>query len=208
MSRLKEYITESNLTLASAIEGIKKNCKPFLKDMRGSIGTLVRMQGDARRKPILFKNIRKERNPLDTQKEIHTYADEWFNKKFGWRARSNVIFCWGRPFGDITFYISSYYLVFPVGKYKYVWSPEVKDLTEYLNADKEFFRGQDINKNILLPVIEKLLNDAEYTNKNIRRAVSHDNEIMINTKSAYMISTLFLRELDKELDMNWQGIRR
>ena len=207
MSRFKEYITEGNLTLEQAIEGIKKDCKPFLKDIKGTLGTLVRMQGGTSSNPFLLKTIRKEREPLDTFEPIHEITDNWFNKEFGWKARSNVIFCWGKPFSNISDILTNYYLVFPVGKYKYVWSPEVNDLTEYLEADKDFYHGKHPEKEEMDDILDRLV-DAKYTDKNIRRAVVSYNEVMINAKSAYMVSTTFLKEVNEKLELSWQGIRK
>jgi hypothetical protein len=41
-----------------------------------------------------LKNIRKNRKPLDTPLQIHNYWNNLFQKKFGWKVRSEGVFVW------------------------------------------------------------------------------------------------------------------
>lgn len=78
---------------------------------------------------ISLKKTYKDRKPLNTPLEYHTWADEWFEEEFGWRARSeNVLFAdvkkisWGNNIINNSF-------AFPVKPQKAVWSEKITDMT-------------------------------------------------------------------------------
>ena len=67
----------------------------------------------------------KKRKPVSTPIEVHNFANAYFEDEFGVPFR-NGMFCTGdstfaRDYGNL-------YLVFPVGNFKYCWSP--KNATE------------------------------------------------------------------------------
>ena len=81
-----------------------------------------------------IKQVRTDRQPLDTHPDLHRVLDDFFEHNYGWRARSSGLFIMGksgRPFledyGDI-------HRVFPMGKFKFLWSPSVHDLTHTVHA--------------------------------------------------------------------------
>jgi len=77
---------------------------------------------------------------IDMPDNIHKALDIMFNKYYGWKARSNSIFCTGLR-SDASEYGERVYLIFPVGKYKYLYNPYIPDLYIELNngnIDNEF----------------------------------------------------------------------
>ena len=107
------------------IETIKKDCTIFLEDTKDCKSWLVRWTS----KPImgLQKFVpRADRKPTDTPQWLHDYMDKLFYKKFGWKARSEGVFAI-----TVKGTVQNFELhnpIFPIGKYKYIWSPDVTDL--------------------------------------------------------------------------------
>ena len=97
MSRLVESIDKGLLKtqMLPHANNLRKDCTPFLKDMiKGNWGFLY--SGRDGRKGDVFKGkVRKNRKPTDTHRDIHRDLDILFQKKFGYPARSNSIFCTG-----------------------------------------------------------------------------------------------------------------
>ena len=121
MSRLKQYIIEGKEK--DIILKLKRDCKPFLDQLHDRF--LYRGTG----KPVIdirkYKP-RKNRRPRDISILVHTIFDKLFKEKFGWKARSEGVFTTGDQvlasrYGKDT-------LFFPIGQFKYLWSPKVDDL--------------------------------------------------------------------------------
>ncbi len=95
---------------------------------------------------------RKNRKPLDTPIKLHNILDKMFQKKFGWKARSEGVFAAGKWYfsGSKDTYYGDTYLFFPIGNFKYVWSPKIDDLYEDLHwSITEFFRDKESRKEIM-----------------------------------------------------------
>lgn len=82
-----------------------------------------------------FKKIktRTNRKPTDTCSKYHELSDNIFYKLFKIHARSNTVFCspdmkHASHYGD---YIS---IIVPIGKFNYIWSPEINDLLVYMSG--------------------------------------------------------------------------
>jgi len=190
MTRLNKYIAEEkdqNWYLDKFVPLIQKECKPFLRDIKGAKGTLVRI--DKKNNPIHKRKVRTDRRPLDTNKEFHDYIDDYFFKTFGWRGRSNVLFTWGRKFGVIGLYD---WIVFPIGNYKIIWSDTLYDLYSESPTVKEF--EDELAKT--------------YTDKDIKTAVTFDHEVMLNCKEVYMARGYLASNINERLNLSWQGLRR
>ncbi len=165
MKKFEKYITETKNTQNNSVvvdgktytikellmfdefwQDIKKNCQPFLKELgNNKWGEFLMWRGVKSGAPDFFTNKpRSDRKPSDTDQRVHKVLDDTFNKKFGWRARSNSLFCTGNP--DIAQEYSDHlYMIFPDKKYDYLWSPVISDLyaycsfhiEDYIKADKE-----------------------------------------------------------------------
>jgi len=123
-----DYITEiraSELELESILYLIKRDCKPFLKRVKGAKEFLWR--GMDRRLDIITKIVpRKNRAPKDTPQEVHDILDDLFRSRFGWKARSEGVFCYARK-GSAEGYGTAH-MVFPIGDWTFLWNGEVNDL--------------------------------------------------------------------------------
>jgi hypothetical protein len=84
------------------------------------------------------KTVRKDRKPLDMNSDASELFDKKFMEKFGIKPRSSGVFSttdWNiasvYPRGRNT----GIFLFFPIGEYKYLWSPDIKDLYNKISYD-------------------------------------------------------------------------
>jgi len=194
--RLKQYITENNDIDLNGVytdlfNDIMKQCKPFMKEWL----PIYKKQHDflyrgMEAKDFGIKNVRKNRKPMSTSRYAHTMLNKVFKDKFGWYARSNSIFCTGSDddagtYGDL-------YVIFPIGKYKYLWSPKIEDLTISIYQFGDIVQtGTNytdmFNKELIKDnenTVEKLI--KTYKTTNLDKALESNNEIMINAHRYYI----------------------
>lgn len=107
---------------------------------------------------LYTKSVRKNREPRDTHPDISELLDELFQKKFGWKPRSQAVFCFARPGKNIVGDYGKAFAILPMGKFKYLWSPEVRDLTISV---RRAFRSAGIKDHDI---------DEEYTKEELETA--------------------------------------
>jgi len=171
--RLQKYILnesgiiihreENEKTLDNAKRLIHEDCKPYLKLVRSLKKIAVRMYHYKTEgvDPFFTKAVvRKDRKPVDTNKKLHKAMDDEFQKKFGWRVRSNGAFTFIWKISSIGDSIHSIFL--PIGKFDYTWSPSVHDTyvdisaTKFLNNDA--YRKEVMNSYIMNDGFNKIFN--------------------------------------------------
>lgn len=157
---------------------LQQNCKPYFA--QAGWGDVL-YRGVESKLPAfeLYKN-RGKRRPMNTKPMIQALIDDWFAKKFGVRFRAESVFAIGDP--NVAASYGSLYVLFPIGEFKYCWSPDVEDL---------FMVIRDINN---LPitattetVIPQLMANARYQTTDLARALGTNCEVMINCKQYYML---------------------
>ena len=120
-----------------------KNCKEYLKDLNIKSAGRVMYRGaygDDMTKIV----PRKDRQPKDMDWEQSEALDDEFKRKFGWKPRSEGVFCSGdiqqaKGYGDGVF------TVWPMGKYKLLWSWSIFDLYTKLDGmDSEDYIDSDV----------------------------------------------------------------
>ena len=167
MVKFREYITEEKFTLDSEIEAISRDCKPFLKSLKGSTHLLWR-GSNKQSKPFEKLKPRSDRRPVDMDPLIHEFLDDEFNRKFGWKARSEGLFCCGGE--AATYGYGKATIVFPIGKFKYVWSPSIEDLYSTLSSVNIMVARRDElstkDKNEIIKYVKT------YTDKDIKKYLS------------------------------------
>ena len=191
----QDYLIEEEKGLAYYVPKIQAECKPFLKDIRNAGGTLFRDDTKNRNKPIWKKVTRTNRKPLDSPIDLHNILDDWFLKKFGWRARSNALFCW--PLKFTSQYVSNKWLVFPAGNYKFIWSDKVDDLWGDVG---EIFNDTEATFKYFLEHFAD-----SYRSTKIKESMIWSGEIMINCKYSYLARAELMGPLNEALGLNWQG---
>lgn len=193
--KFQNYIIEEQEGLSFYIPKIQRECKPFLKAMKGAAGTLTRHQKAPG--PVFKKTTRKNRKPLDTPLEFHKILDNWFKENFGWNARSSGLFCWGTPFP----LLASDWMVFPAGNFRYIWSTQVKDLYQYF--DIELTDNVSMDYEDVFDIF--IDNSADtYTDKNLKKAVVSEHEIMVDCKYSYLVRQELVEQVNEMLGLNWQ----
>ena len=179
IAELHEAVTEiADAGDMEAIELVKRDCQAFIKSKPGGL-----MFRGMKNKPrgIFIQDVRNDRNPRNMKLEVHEAADEWFHDRFGFKARSEAVFVSGE-LADAKSYGKAY-AVFPIGEFKYVWSPDVGDLFILLHST----RPADV---------EEELNGAGYMDTQLKHAISSGLEIMVQCKKYYAIPMFSVAEAD------------
>ena len=180
--RLVNYINEDEEAREYLIDWIRRDCGPFLRTIKPIMGSgkcfVRRIHGYM---PFVVKKTsRTDRRPSDTDIEFHKAFDAVFKEKFGWGARSEGVFTY--PAKDWKLIHQGQHIFYPVGEFKFVYSPVISDLFVELN---EFDRVEN-EVNRLLP---------SYVNKNLlgvfRGKFDGRNfypEVMFKCKQYYLVN--------------------
>ena len=199
MITFKQYLSEKEETLADVIQEF---CGPYLKESERN-GVLLRgitnigaphgeANVDGRKTPYWIKKVRKDRAPKSTPPDVQVVLDEWFEAKFGWKARAEGMFCVGYP-GQNTAqqYGDSLCLVFPMNEFKYVWSEETEDLWDnildvamdtpggFYEMENNIVIKKDGKRIVKRDLLHKYLDKLDYRNDGLDEAVESNKEIMV-----------------------------
>jgi hypothetical protein len=131
--RLKRYLLTEEHSPEEVTEMVRKNCSEALDAMSRTHNALWRGSDEEFSGYIKELAPRTDRRPRDTKRWVHDLFDDAFEKKFGWRVRSEAIFATAAKnvadgFGNRA------YLFFPFDGFKIIWSSEVDDLTNKLGV--------------------------------------------------------------------------
>lgn len=200
--RLQEFLINEEKDIGEIIQILKKDCSKFLRERGKPTNFLYR--GTTRPVKDIVKIIpRKDRKPLDTPQELSDLMDKLFMPKFGWRPRSSGVFAIGdkdaaEEYGEVS-------LFFPIGDYKYIWSPKITDFyfSLLMSGFTEREGGKrvsvyDPGNKIHVEKIKKMVNS--YINSKLSSAVESGNEIMFMCKSYYLVNRNLKSELKEELN--------
>jgi len=177
--RFEQYINEARITDTDDLASlIKKECKWFFKEKltnkflyRGTISII-----DDYKKII----PRKKRMPKDTPIHIHNFMNKVFTKKFGWPGRNGVFATSKASVAGGHSPTVKAYLFFPVGKYKYIWSPKTDDFYMYV--------GREIphEKKFFAPSMAEILAET-YIDNNLPLAMEKGYEISFWCDAYYLV---------------------
>lgn len=148
--RLNNYISEAVYSYDSfeVIRQVYDNSFPFLRELMRSfridLNTPMFYSGRSSKEIWFKRDIRTDRYPKDTPQYTHDFIDSVFYNNFGFRARSNSIFCTGKR-REASNYGSAVYGIFPAGNnYKFIWSSNITDLySEVVDSGEFNFMGQE-----------------------------------------------------------------
>lgn len=172
---------------------IKKDCKPWLSETKGKPG--FRAVRHPFKNQFLKRSLRSDRRPLSSDEQLHKIADKAFRYYFGWNARSNALFLMGTS--DVPpFYGTNVYAVFPIGKFKYVWSQRNYDFLNVLGTLKREYEDikrsripvdteLDFYKRRIHEIIKEYYQDV-YLHSALNR--HYHAEVMVNCKEYYLIA--------------------
>ncbi len=220
--RLSKHIDENKDAALAAWTLIQKHCKPFLKDWmpivksRRYIPYLYR--GMDTLMEVGTRKTRKDRRPSQSSTDFHNAIDDLMFKKFKIRGRSSTVFVTADI--DEAYGYGQEYLIFPIGKYNLLYSPEIQDLTVVAHTkygythDTSLALSKRIKKAGIslkdVDGIEKLTNtmhqDNEkaikkiiktYKKNDLKGAIDSQNEIMLECDSYVYLRGNWQDELDK-----------
>lgn len=134
------------------LEQVIKKCSQFFGEV-GSSGFLYRGTKIKIKAPVEIRIPRKDRKPLNTDDIVHETMDSLFLKNFGWRARSQGVFCspnirtvkcYGIP-----------YIIIPANGYKYIYSKNWADYGDMIDiidddfSDFKRYHSYKLDSNII-----------------------------------------------------------
>lgn len=215
--RFRKYLNESGKNLydkstKEIVEMIEKDCQFFLKSRKRSDDYYFRAMRMGEFGTIGISDSRKDRNPRNTPPTIHKWLDDYFNKRFGWRTRSEGLFA--SPSKDIAEdYGNDVYVIFPIGKYKVIYDTKIEDIFELLDTNSYDIIGYDV---ISTTQVENALENPEIYKKyfddlkqilddhyieDVPKSFEHKGEIVIKCDKFYYIHTKDFEQMnmDKEL---------
>lgn len=126
-----KYLVEDAQTAETICKILEKDCIKFIEELRGDFlyrGT----HNDVNNIKRFTSRIISGRIPKDTYKDIHNALNKEFKSQFGWNVRDGVFTSFDIP--TVREY-GKPHLFFPIGDYKYCYSPDVEDF--YINVHND-----------------------------------------------------------------------
>jgi hypothetical protein len=201
MITFRQFLNEETQTPEVAAELIIEHCHSFLAqsgfDPRELNDTsLFRGVGDYVDLPIFSKQTRwMQRDPVDTNRYIHNELNKYFDEKFGVEYRSEAFFVTGSE--KIAENYGHAFLVFPIGNFKFIWSPKIEDAYSYFAQPKADgipdmcdVLGKDIAResdDYVDDIGEYLRKVNPYKSNELAKAIVSRHEIMIHCDSYYAL---------------------
>lgn len=169
---------------------LQSECANYIKKLRNCTPGSILLRGFFGKIDILkkFHHNLEFRKPRNTPENIHNLINARFEEEFGWKIR-NGAFCYGfnlrnkeepKELGYGPFYIC-----FPVGNFKIVYSPTIIDMYGPISLSKK--------------PIETILDEVDFTDEDLCKAIESgdrkhqnvSNEISIGVSSYYLIDYKF-----------------
>ena len=194
-------LREANWSLAELKKGIaliKRDCQPYLSQVsdpmklrRGVSRTTQKIDPDGT--PVFNKKKAHldNRYPRGSYMSVHhDIVNEYFTKTFGFPFRNGVMAIGDQikasEFGtDVA--------IFPIGEFKFLWSPRVRDLNNAISDWSLNFNIRD-SKNII-----NKMKKVGYRTTDLQKAIDSKNEIMIWAEEYYTLDNTVDRMLVKKL---------
>lgn len=147
---------------------ILRDCRPYLALIASDRRPLLRGV-DPSAPPFFSRDVPRDRRPRNMPTDLHDVADAWFSATFGIRYRGAAVFCTGRREQAASF--GNAYLMFPVGGFRFCWSPFVDDLHAWAVREDHLSKPP--------PEFVQLLGRLDYREDDLAAAVASGNEVML-----------------------------
>lgn len=191
--KFKEYLTEmiSIDKWETLKDKLDKDCQPFIKEFKGCTTLLYR----GVKTPPSFcdkKTTRTNRKPRLLDIDLHDKLGKETKQRFGWNARTEGVFTTSNVF-DVKRW-GSPSIVFPIGKFKYIWNRNVKSLYGAYDQWSAYTSDNGITDHILKELWDYDITDAldwyKSTNLNKYLMVKSPtlSECIIKCKNYYSIN--------------------
>lgn len=194
MTTLIHFLTEQQTTEQQWAYQIANDCKPAIDRASGPQAYSL-YRGIETRKDFLHKQVRTERQPRDTDQKIHRAMDEWFYENFGTRYRSNSIACTGDRVSTADY--GNSYLVFPIGQFDFIWSPQLHDVGAEVEGKVVKLIGpfatkhqawENVDFQSVKQAVQQVMEDVIFWESKLPQAIADGNEIMVHTKEYYAVA--------------------
>lgn len=145
--------------------------------------------------PVSILKLKAKRKPSASSPRLHNAVNDFFEEKFGWRAREIGLFCTGQAVtGSIYSNRAHPHIVIPIGKFEYLWSAEIQDVfgiyTGFMGSRAGNFPKYDVPERRIDAedaTIEKVKNSKWHFNEGLVTALKLDVEIIVKADSFYLI---------------------
>lgn len=134
--KLQQYLTEAKseeISEDKIIELIRKNCKPFLTEFNRLTPSLAIYRGARKGAPYRKFWPRIDRMPSDMHPDNSKRANRLGKEHFGWKWRTEGVFTTNDIFTAESYGVTHFF--FPIGKYKYVYHPDIADSLSLFPGD-------------------------------------------------------------------------
>lgn len=181
---------------------LRKDCSPCLRDVdykRYPLYRGIKAKHATRQDPLKLITPRKDRAPKDIPIEIHKILDKIFKELYGWKVRSEGIFCTGEISTAEEYGVPN--VIFPIGKYKFLYSinDNLWDIYDYLRSEIGIIEGfpgghnyyiDNYPKEVLKEKWEKVREDIKkyYSSDNLTSAIKSKKEIALKCQAYYAVS--------------------
>ncbi len=180
--------------LEQFMQKIKQDCQPFLSQVDEPLtnDALYRGLGKSTQ-AFVHKTARLDnRIPSDMPENIHDGLNRFFTKEYGAPFRNGIFATGDRQFA--TAYSKGpgrAYIIFPIGDFKFLWSPQVRDLyneIEFWRHDRGIpGKGREPMDDYHLLALFKHLKGKNYKTTAINAAIGSSAEVMIYCKEYYAL---------------------
>ena len=184
----KEFIVENIITedeFKRYLDTIKRHCQPYLQQNPWPL-TKPLWRGMRDSREFILKEVRKtDRKTVDTPKPVHDTLNHAFSKLFGIPYR-NGLFATGKKADALSY--GNEFLIFPAGRFKFIWSPQIKDIWDELVTKFYINRDHNQSKEELERIYEYFTTTDLYRVDSLPTAIRSGHEIMIWCDAYYAIN--------------------
>lgn len=182
MTKFNNYLNEHK-NIDQFIKTIVNDCTQII-DLYKQFHFMKGFYRGVKMPPHLDKMTpRKDRRPSDMPLDIHKDLDTLFQKKFGWRPRSEGVFTTSDKVQTEEYGLP--YVLFPSNGFQVVYDPNIEDLFKHLQnigivEDQLWFDREKWEK-------DKSDILKGYTNRNPKTALMGGVEVMFKCKYYYLL---------------------
>ena len=189
--------------LKHGISIIKKNCQPYLSQVEDPMKLRRGVSRNYKADPINGRpQFGKKQGHLTGREPLggpmrthHDAVNKYFTSEFGYPFRNGIL-----STGDqmMASGFGTDVAIFPIGEFKFLWSPSVEDLNQQISIEWAAFRLDAAPESVERLIIG-LISEIGYQTTDLQAAIESKNEIMIWAEEYYTLDNSIDRMLVKKL---------
>lgn len=152
---------------------IRKDCKKILQTYKLVRRFIYRGTDKLKDDDFIKVKPRKSRRPKDTSYEVHITLDSFFERRFGWKARSEGVFTTPMV-SKATKFGKKIGIIFPKDGFDFLWNPRIMDSIHF-----------ETEKRLNRSFTEQL---ERYRDDNLVGAIQQESEIIFRCDYFYLIN--------------------